>query len=436
MNFLKNLPPLLLLATSLSVGAVELTWEDCVKYVAEANPALEAAKKDWEAISQNERVLMAGYLPKLSASTSITKIGSSGQSGSGGSFVSNGVVLNSGSGSQIATNYIASLNASQNIFNGLKDKAKVDQAEWRTKNLFWTYVAAKSAVSQALKEAFANLILAQENTSLSQSISERRESNYKLVSVRYESGRENKGSVLLAEAYMEQSRLDVIKARDSLTVAQTKLKSLMNKDYLDSVEVTGSIPLESLSVKNLEVQDLALETPAYNQAYALERASDYEITVSQSAFLPTLDLTGNVNRQGTSYFPDKERWTVALTLTVPIFDGLRDVGTVKAATLNKYAAEGRKRNTFLDLLPKMRDAQTQAKQSDIKYSIDEKFQRAASSRAEIARAKYNNGLITFEDWDIIESELITRQTNFIQSKRDRVSKYAAWENILGRSAIP
>lgn len=425
-----------LLTFNLSAWSVELTWEDCVKYVAESNTTLEAAKKDWEAIGQNEKVLMAAYLPKLSASTSVTRIGASGQSGSGGSFVSNGVVLGGGTASQIQTNYFAALTASQNIFNGLKDQAKVDQAEWRTKNLFWTYVAAKSTVSQTLKESFANLLLAQENVSLTQAITERRESNYKLVSVRYESGRENKGSVLLAEAYLEQSRLDMIKAKDSLLVAQSKLKALMNKDYLDDIQVSGNIPLESLSNKNKDVQDLALETPAYNQAFALEKASDLEIKVAQSAFLPTVDLTGNVNRQGATYFPEKERWTVALTLTVPIFDGMRDVGSIKAATLNKYAAEGRKKTTLLDLIPKLRDAQTQAKQSDIKYSIDEKFQNAATSRAVIARAKYNNGLITFEDWDIIESDLITRQTNFIQSKRDRVAKYAAWETILGRSAIP
>lgn len=436
MKLIRHFSTIALLTLALPAKSVELTWEDCVKYVSESNPTLESAKKDWEALAQNEKVLMAAYLPKLSASTSVTRIGASGQSGSGGSFVSNGVVLGGGSASQIQTNYFAALNASQNIFAGFKDQAKVDQAEWRTKNLFWTYVAAKSTVSQTLKEAFANLILAQENMSLSQSITERRENNYKLVSVRYESGRENKGSVLLAEAYLEQSRLDVIKAKDSLLVAQSKLKSLMNKDYLDDVQVSGAIPLESLSTKNKDVSDLAFETPAYNQAFALEKASDLEIKVARSAFLPSLDLTGNVNRQGESYFPEKERWTVALTLTVPIFDGFKDVGGIKAATLNKYAAEGRKKTTLLDLIPKLRDAQTQAKQSDIKYSIDDKFQKAATSRAEIARAKYNNGLITFEDWDIIESDLIQRQTNFIQSKRDRVAKYASWETILGRSSIP
>src|SRR5690606_38333615 len=97
--------------------------------------------------------------------------------------------------------------------------------------------------------------------------------------------------------------------------------------------------------------------------------------------------------------------------------------------------EGKKKSTLLDLLPRLADAQNLAKQSDIKFRIDEKFRKASNTRAEIARAKYNNGLITFEDWDIIENELIQRQTNYLQSKKDRVVRYATWENLLGRGAI-
>jgi len=51
--------------------------------------------------------------------------------------------------------------------------------------------------------------------------------------------------------------------------------------------------------------------------------------------------------------------------------------------------------------------------------------------AEIARNKYNNGLLTFEDWDVIESDLINRQTTYLQNQRDRVISEAAWENIQG-----
>jgi outer membrane protein TolC len=318
----------------------------------------------------------------------------------------------------------------------MEDKSRYEQAQWRTRNSYWSYVNTKSSISLSLKDAFSNLMYAQESVTLAQSILERRESNYKLVSVRYENGRENKGSVLLAEAYFEQAQLDVTRSGDGLAVAQTRLKSLMNKDHLDGIDVSGEVPLEKLQFEGKEIPDLAVETPTYNQAMAVEMAAQEDISIARSAFLPSLDLSGNVIRQGQSYFPERERWAVALTLTIPIFDGFRDQGLSKGAVLSKYAAEGKKKSTLLDLLPRLRDAQNLAKQSDLKLNIDDKFRKASGTRAEIARAKYNNGLITFEDWDIIENELIQRQTSYLLSKKDRVVKYATWENLLGRGVIP
>ncbi|MGZ3696004.1 MAG: TolC family protein, partial [Bdellovibrionota bacterium] len=63
--------------------------------------------------------------------------------------------------------------------------------------------------------------------------------------------------------------------------------------------------------------------------------------------------------------------------------------------------------------------------------VDQGFRDAATVRAEIARTKYNNGLQTFEDWDTIENDLITRQKAYLQSKRARVTAEAAWEQAQG-----
>ncbi len=412
--------------------AVTLSWEEVLKFTVDGNPELEASKRDWLASKQAESSAEGRYLPSLSASTSVTRSGS--QANGGGGIVTNGVVVSSGN--NISTNYLAALNFNQNLFNGLEDKSRITQANWNTQNKFWTYVSSKATVSFSLKEAFANLVYAQELEELSRSILDRRESNHKLVLVRYENGRENKGSVLLADAYLEQARLDLIKARDGLVVAEKVIKSLMNKEHLEAVKVTGEVPLEPLLTNRNDFEMLALETPAYNQAHALQMVAKEEIKISRSTFLPDLNLTGQVSRQGDSYFPERERWSMALTLTIPLFDGFKDLGTYRSSVESNYASESRKRSTLLGLLPRLQDTLNQAKQSDIKYSIDSKFKAAASTRAEIARKKYNNGLLTFEDWDIIESELITRQMNFLQSKKDRIIKYATWENVLGKGSIP
>ena len=421
---------------SFSANAVTLTWEDCVRLATESNPDLITARNEWLSVQQNETAAISGFLPSLSAQTSVTQSGSTGSGGGAGAIVSNGVVLSQGSsnGSSINTNYTAGLNLRQNLFNGMEDYTRYQQSKFRTQSSYWALEQVKSTITYSLKDAFSALLYAQESLELARSIEGRRESNYKLVSVRYDNGRENKGSVLLAEAYSEQAKLDVIRATDSINVAKSKILTLLNRDHIEDVRLDGDVPLIGLE-ENKDIAQLAIETPSYKQSEANEQTSVSDIAIAKSNFLPSLDLAGNVLRQGQNYFPERERWTVALTLTIPIFDGFKDYAATKSAVFTKYAAESRKRSTLVTLIPRLRDAQNQARQSDIKYRIDEKFQKASGTRAEIARAKYNNGLITFEDWDIIENELIQRQTSFLQSKRDRILKYATWENLLGRRAI-
>ncbi|MFL5784425.1 MAG: TolC family protein, partial [Bacteriovoracaceae bacterium] len=209
-----------------TASAVTLTWEDCVRMASESNPDLIAARNDWLSTQQNERIAVAGFLPSVSAQTSVTQTGSTGAGGGGSAFVSNGVLLNTPggkSGSQVNTNYIAALNLKQNLFNGMEDYSRYKQSQARSLSSYLAYEQVMSTVTFNLKQAFANLIYTQEALDLARTIQGRRESNFKLVSVRYENGRENKGSVLLAEAYYEQAKLDVIRANDSIAVAKQTL---------------------------------------------------------------------------------------------------------------------------------------------------------------------------------------------------------------------
>ena len=70
-----------------------------------------------------------------------------------------------------------------------------------------------------------------------------------------------------------------------------------------------------------------------------------------------------------------------------------------------------------------------------RLSVDEAFLEAAITRAEIARSKYAQGLMSFEDWDRIENDLIVRQKAVLFSRRDRVTAQAAWEQAQGVGVI-
>lgn len=407
-------------------------WESISERAKTENMALKTAREQLISTEYSQKAALKGFLPTLRGNISAMRTGSERPS----AIVTNGQIVNSTS-SVLNDTVVTSLNFSQNLFSGLKDWSRYSQAKWQTQNKYWSLVKTKSEVSYSLKEAFSNLLYAQEYAQLTNEIISRRESNYQIVKVRFESGRENKGSVLLAQAYLDQARLDAVIASDNLSVARKQLFSLINKDAFEEYRVEGEPPLLTMNLSDEDLKEVALNTPDYHQAFSLEKSSEEEVRALRSAFIPSLDFSASLSRNSQFFFPDEnnQRWTLGLNLSIPIFDGLSDYSNLKGAVSNKYAAEATKRNTYLTLIPNIRQALNLARQSDIKLKVDSRFREASQTRAEIARAKYNNGLLTFEDWDIIESELINRQISYLQSKRDRIIKYAAFEKSIGKGSI-
>lgn len=407
-------------------------WESISERAKTENMALKTAREQLISTEYSQKAALKGFLPTLRGNISAMRTGSERPS----AIVTNGQIVNSTS-SVLNDTVVTSLNFSQNLFSGLKDWSRYSQAKWQTQNKYWSLVKTKSEVSYSLKEAFSSLLYAQEYAQLTKEIISRRESNYQIVKVRFESGRENKGSVLLAQAYLDQARLDAVIAADNLSVARKQLFSLINKDGFEEYQVEGEPPLLTMNLSDEDLKEVALNTPDYHQAFSLEKSSEEEVRALRSAFIPSLDFSASLSRNSQFFFPDEnnQRWTLGLNLSIPIFDGLSDYSNLKGAVSNKYAAEATKRNTYLTLIPNIRQALNLARQSDIKLKVDSRFREASQTRAEIARAKYNNGLLTFEDWDIIESELINRQISYLQSKRDRIIKYAAFEKSIGKGSI-
>lgn len=179
-----------------------------------------------------------------------------------------------------------------------------------------------------------------------------------------------------------------------------------------------------------------LDTPEHRQSIAREEFSQEAITLSRSSFFPSLNLVGGVAKADTEWFPNKtETWNVGLNLSIPIFSGGHDYYSLQSSSATY-------RSSILDRIQvdqtqwlKIQQAYHTLVESHEKLKVDENFLKAAVVRAEIARKKYNNGLTTFEDWDLIENDLINRQKNVLQSKRDRVIAEAAFEQVCGKAVF-
>ena len=63
--------------------------------------------------------------------------------------------------------------------------------------------------------------------------------------------------------------------------------------------------------------------------------------------------------------------------------------------------------------------------------VRKQYLDAAVVRAEIGRAQYANGLLSFTQWDLIETELVDSERGYLAARRDALYAEAAWNRSIG-----
>jgi outer membrane protein TolC len=409
----------LALTASLAQARV-LTWQDCVRMVRENNSTLDAAEHNYKSTQVLETESAGKFYPQVSGSLSESQSNTAN-------------VTTAGSDSN--RTYGAQINLSQNIFSGFADLSRLQQAKANTKVAEAELKATRAQVSSDLKQAYQALASSDDAVDLTQAILKRRQENLRMVDLRFQSGRENKGSLLLSKAYFQQAQYDHTQSLHQVEVAQDQLVFLLGLNRNEELKLSNApgeqMPLLEPPLQKPDFEKAVLATPDYIQLQFKETSSKEDIAISKSSFFPSLDLTGSYGKTDSDFFPNREKWNAALTLTIPLFNGGRDWAATRSAAEKWAAASQNLSGAKAQILVTLKRAYQAYVEAVEKEKVDTSFREAQEVRADIARTKYNNGLMTFEDWDQVENDLISRQKTSLTSHQDRVAKEAAWEQAQG-----
>lgn len=402
-----------------------LSFNQCIELTKQNNLEVRAAENSLQANLFLVDSSRGSYFPQVTGSLSYSQAGPQSVLGSAASTAS----------------YGAALGVTQNVFNGFADIGKVHQYEAQAKVSMANLETVKAKVSYDLKASIANFLYAKEIEKAAKVFLKRREDNLRMVELRFASGRENKGSLLLAQAYLKQAKSDVLKARNSRSTSLADFKKVLGLNEIDvvdgpEIDVLDEIPLNIPPENEPDFKKLAMATPDRKQYLAQVESSQASFQISKAGFLPALNFTGSVGKTDSTFFPNQDHWSVGAQFSWSLFGGGKDYYSVKSYASNLYAAQSKLTNTERQMLVSLKKAYTSYIESVEDFKVSEAFWQAAKSRAEIAQAKYNNGLLTFDEWDIIENDLISKTKVYIQSRRDRIIAEAAWDQIKGVGVIP
>lgn len=387
-----------------------------------------AEQKDWAVQIAKENLLMAQQV----------------QAQAGSSFWPQLSLQASGSDSSVqdvhTQNYSTGLSLTQNLWNGGRDLNQWKISQKNEQIARWNLKSDLLRLSAEFKSAVENFRVATKMVQLTKFILSRRQEHQKIVELRFQSGFENKGSVLLSHANVSSAQWQWEQAVVELKSAEKNLKSLIGWDISDQQKEVDLVledfsTLQSIKVTPLNVENIFDQVPKLKIADLQKQIAELDRQAVYGKFLPKLDLSLSTGVSDSDFIPRSPRSSVNLSLSVPLFDGMKDVHELKVKSHQEKIQKLNLQMTWQQVRDQIESAYDDWKQSCRKEEVDFEFRSAAEVRAEIARKKYNNGLMSFEEWDQVESDLITRQTGYLQSQKNRISKEVIWDQTAGQGVF-
>jgi len=409
----------LILCAVLAVGITQaqtndfLTWEECLQLTKAHNPDLVSARAAVRELEYGVSSASAGFLPSLSASAGFTKSGSENNSNWTESDRTS-----------------AGLSLDQDLFSGGGNVARRARALAQLSVGNEQYRKTLSDVELRTRLAYIDVLYAQDLIQLTEKIAERRKNNVRLIQLRFDGGRENAGSLARSKAQLAQADYEVREAKRSLVYALRNLAAAMGQMDMvpgaaGDLKATGPSALSNL--KNLMEQ-----TPDYSIAQTQIEASRQGMLVTRSGRFPSITLSASAGLGGEREF-ENGSWSAGVRASVPIYTGNRlnsDVAAAKERVIQSEMGLMDTANTLMATLQQRWNSYTDAVENE---AVQLELFQAEQLRAEISTAKYKQGLLSYEDWDIIESNLINQGKTHLQRRRSSEIEQARWKNALGWS---
>ena len=443
---------LLLCFTISSTKAGEiLSWQDCVKEAKNNHPDLSSGKEIVNQTKADKLITISNMLPQINSdfnqeySKRDVTVGTDSYAyDTNGDLNQIGTYSNGTSGivnentlkrdSSVKTDtYSYGVNATQLLFDGFKTVYDIKASSKIITAAQSNYEVISSNVRQRLRAAFVELLRAQELLNITEDILSRRKQNVDLVTLRYEAGREHKGSLLTEQANLTQAEIDVTLAKRNIDLSQRRLTKELGRMKLIPIRVKGNFESQNFSRVKPDFEDLAESNPFLQELSAQKEAARLNQKSAKALFYPQIYANANIGRMGSYWPPDQDEWSVGVSLSFPLFEGGRRIAEVSRTKAVFRQLQADERSSQDSIILTLEGTWTKFQDAVDTVEVEKKFLNATQERAKITRALYSNGLVSFDNWTIIENDLVRSKKSLLVVQANALIAEANWILAQGRT---
>lgn len=401
----------LLIGTGLARAEDELSWESCLAEARKNHPDLIAAQAALDGIKSGLKEVNSARLPRLSstAGASVGKV----------------------SGRARDEEHSYRLSARQLLFDGFKTANDAASQREEISAAEYNYLVVSANVRLNLRTAFVELLSAQELLGVTDGILSRRQQNEDIVNLQYQVGREHKGSLLTARANTARAASDYDQALRNVELGQIRLSQALGRDRFRPIKALGQLESGLADRLRPDFELLIENTPTLKYFLAKKESARYLLESARSNFWPQIFLDAGAGKTGADWQTDTKDWSAGLTLSFPLFEGGARKAALDRAKAGLQQANAEHRVEKNGLLLILARAWTSWQENLDLVEVQLKFLEASTQRSSIVGAQYTAGLASFNEWSIIEDDLVRDQKALLQARTNALIAQAAWQQAKG-----
>ena len=299
--------------------------------------------------------------------------------------------------------------------------------------------AFRLSLISGVADAYLALEEAQERADVAQATLTTRAETRELVDRRRTAGLAGDLDYLQADAAYEGAKADLAALQRQQSAARNFLRALVGTEPVD-LPVGKSLAEQAIPLdQQADVPSQVLvHRPDVLAAEQRLMAANANIGAARAAFFPRIALTaaaGTASSQLTGLFKDgAEAWSFTPSLSLPIFDYGRNSAGLDLAQVRKDIAVADYERTVQQAFREVADLLVAREKLSEQLQSVEAQQRSQQRAADIAEARYRQGVGSFLEVLDAQRQLFTVRQNLIQVRRAMWSAAAQLYKALGGEA--
>ena len=285
-----------------------------------------------------------------------------------------------------------------------------------------------------VKSAFYEVLKKRDLLDVSEAALKTAEKHLEQSKALYKEGMAPRSDVIKSEVQVSNARLDVVKADNALLSAKANLATVMGQPVTTGFDVAGQdeglLPiLPSFKDTLLLAYD---QRPELKGSRARIQSAKASIDQAKSGLYPNLSLDASYGWQNYEFFPNEKKWSVGLTVGIPIFEQLTAKSKINQAAANLAGLKATELQTTRNIELDVQQAWLSLKEAMERFDVTKKAVEQAEEDMRVSEGRYKEGLGNILEVIDAQTALTQARTNNVVALYDISNAGARLDRAIGK----